>query len=185
MTREDRRRARARGRRPAACPAGLRFPTRLWGVWEWWMVLEEAGGGSSYRRAERGVRAPPVDTCPRCPAMSGVSERGRRRRSSRGNCGRAGTSTGTRRRRRAQCAPHCYVGRTAPVLAAASSGVGKRQGGVKKVETMIVVQFGKLRQAGKRARAKQMLGRHSERVGCMPTRLDERGHRVSSDLRPT
>ena len=121
----DRRRARARGRRPEACPAGLRLPTRLWGVWECWMVLEEAGGGSIYKRAARVLRAPPVDTCPGRPATSSVSERGRRRRSSHGNCWRTETSTGTRRRRRAQCAPHCWVGRTMPVLAAASSGVGK------------------------------------------------------------
>ena len=39
------------------------------------MVLEEAGGGSIYRRAERGVRAPPVDTCPQRPATSSVSVR--------------------------------------------------------------------------------------------------------------
>ena len=43
-TRRDRRRARARGWRPEACPAGLRLPTRSWGVCECWMVLEEAGG---------------------------------------------------------------------------------------------------------------------------------------------
>ena len=33
---------------------------------------------------------------------------------------------------------HCAVGRTVPVLAAASSGVGERQGGVKRVETSMV-----------------------------------------------
>ena len=48
-TRGDHRRARARGRRSEACPAGLRLPTRSWGVCECWMVLEEAGGGSIYR----------------------------------------------------------------------------------------------------------------------------------------
>ena len=53
-------------------------------------------GGSIYRRAARVLRAPPVDTCPWCPATSGVSERGRRRRRSRGQCGRAETSTGSR-----------------------------------------------------------------------------------------
>ena len=86
-------------------------------------------GGSIYRRAARVLRAPPVDTCPRRPATSGVSERGRRRRRSRGHCGRAETSTGSRGWRRAQCAPHCWAGRTLPVLAAASSGVGECQGG--------------------------------------------------------
>ena len=72
-----------------------------------------------------------------------------------------------------------------PVLAAASSGIGERQGGVNGVETSMVVKFGTLRQVGKRAREQQRLGRVAERVGCMPARLDERGHRVNSDLRPT
>ena len=168
-----------------ACPAGLRLPTRLWGVWECWMVLEEAGGGSIYRRAARGFRAPPVDTCPRRPATSGVSERGRRRRSSRGNFWRTGTSTGTRRRRRAQCAPHCWVGRTVPMLAAASSGVSERQRGVKGVETKMVANFGALRQSGKRARAKQSAWPHSERVDTQAVIVYTRGHRVNSDLRPS
>lgn len=128
------------------------------------MVLEEAGGGSIYMRAARGFWALPVDTCPWRSATSGVSERGRRRRSSRGNCWRTETSTGTRRRRRAQCVPHCWVGRTMPVLAAASFGVGERQRGVKGVETKMVAKFGALRQSGKRARAKQSTRRHSERV---------------------
>ena len=65
-----------------------------------------------------------------------------------------------------------------------SSGVSERQEGVKKVETMIVAKFGKARQAGKQAHAKQRLGRHSERIGCMPGRLDERGHHVNFALRP-
>ena len=68
------------------------------------------------------------------------------------------------------------------MLAAASSGVSKRQGGVNDVETMMVARFFMLRQAGKRAREQQRLGRVAERVGCMPARLDERGHRVNSDL---
>ena len=42
----------------------------------------------------------------------------------------------------AQCAPHCWAGRTLPVLAAASSGVGECQGGVKGVEMMMVASFG-------------------------------------------
>ena len=71
------------------------------------------------------------------------------------------------------------------MLAAASSGVGEYQGGVKRAWTKIVAKFGKARQAGKRARAQQRLGRHSERAGCMPAWLDEHGHRVNSDLRPT
>ena len=69
------------------------------------------------------------------------------------------------------------------MLAAASSGVGERQEGVKRVGTMIVAKFGKVWQAGKRARNQQRLGRDAERVGHMPARLDERGHRVNSDLK--
>ena len=38
-----------------------------------------------------------------------------------------------------------------PVLAAASSCVGERQGGVKNVETMMVVRVGMVGQAGKHA----------------------------------
>ena len=69
------------------------------------------------------------------------------------------------------------------MLAAASSGVGERQGGVKSIETMMVARFGMVGQAGKRAREQQRLGRVAERVGCMPARLDERGHRVNYDIR--
>ena len=71
------------------------------------------------------------------------------------------------------------------MLAAASSGVGERQGGVKDVEMMMVARFGMVGQAGKRAREQQRLGRVAECVGCMPTRLDERGHRVDYDIRPS
>ena len=71
-----------------------------------------------------------------------------------------------------------------PVLAAASSGVGKRQGGVKNVETMMVAMVGMVGQARKRAREQQWLWRVAEHVGCMPARLDERGHRVNYDIRP-
>ena len=163
-TRGDRRRARARGRWPEACPAGLRLPTRSWGVCECWMVLEEAGGGSIYRRAARVLRAPPVDTCPRRPATSSVSERGRRRRRSRGHCGRAETSTGSRGWRRAQCAPHCWAGRTLPVLAAASSGVGEHQRGFKGLETKMVARFGTLGQAREASTREQSVRWHSERV---------------------
>ena len=69
------------------------------------------------------------------------------------------------------------------MLAAASSGIGERQGGVNGVETMMVARFGTLRQAGKRAREQQRLGRVAECVGRMPARLDERGHHVNYDIR--
>ena len=72
-----------------------------------------------------------------------------------------------------------------PVLAAASSGVGECQGGVKDVETMMVARFGMVGQVGKRACEQQRLRRVAERIGCMPARLDERGHRVNYDIRPT
>ena len=71
------------------------------------------------------------------------------------------------------------------MLAAASSSVGERQEGVKKIGTMIVARFGKFRQSGKRARDQQKLGRVAERVGRMPTHLDECGDRVNYDIRPT
>ena len=49
------------------------------------------------------------------------------------------------------------------MLAVASSGVDERQEGVKKIGTMIVARFGKLRRSGKRARAQKSARRHSER----------------------
>ena len=71
------------------------------------------------------------------------------------------------------------------MLAAASSGAGERQEGVKAIETGMVARFGEVRQAGKRARTEQSARRHSERgdkqVGIMHTR----GHHVNSALRPT
>ena len=70
-----------------------------------------------------------------------------------------------------------------PVLAAASSGVGKRQRGVKNIETMMAARFGMVGQAGKRAHEQQRLGCVAERVGCMPARVDERGDRVNYDIR--
>ena len=69
--------------------------------------------------------------------------------------------------------------------ATASSSIGECQGRVKGARTKMVARFGTLRQAGKRARDQQRLGRIVERVGRMPAHRDERGHRVNSDLRPT
>ena len=79
---------------------------------------------------------------------------------------------------------HCAVGRTVPMLAAASSGVGERQGGVMEVETRMVARGGTLWPAGQRARAQQRRWRRAERAYCMPARSDERGHRVDRDIRP-
>ena len=70
------------------------------------------------------------------------------------------------------------------MLAAASSDVSERQEIVKGVRTMIVAKIGKARQAGKRPRAQQRLGRVAECVGRMPARLDKCGPRVSYDIRP-
>ena len=72
-----------------------------------------------------------------------------------------------------------------PVPAAASSSIGEYQGGVKCVDTVMVARFGTLGQVGQRARAQQSARWHSERVFCMPARLDERDHRVNYDIRPT
>ena len=70
-----------------------------------------------------------------------------------------------------------------PVLGAASSGIGGCKGRVNGARTKMVARFGKFRQSGKRARDQQKLGRVAERVGRMPARLDERGHRVNYDIR--
>ena len=70
------------------------------------------------------------------------------------------------------------------MLAVTSSGIGERQEGIKRVGMMIVAKFGKARQTGKRACDQQRLGRDAERVGRMPARLDERGHRVDSGITP-
>ena len=72
-----------------------------------------------------------------------------------------------------------------PVLAAASSGVGECQGRVNGAKTKMVARFGTLRQAGKRARAKQSARRHSERIDTQVGIMYTRGHRVNFALRPT
>ena len=69
------------------------------------------------------------------------------------------------------------------MLAAASSGVGERQGEVNGVGTVMVAGFGKVWQAGKRSRKQQRRRRDAERVSRMPARVDERGHRVNYDIR--
>ena len=79
---------------------------------------------------------------------------------------------------------HYAVGRTMPVLAAVSSGIGEWQGGVLEVETRMVVRCGTLWLAGQRARAPQRRWRRAERAYCMPACLDERGHHVNRDIRP-
>ena len=68
---------------------------------------------------------------------------------------------------------------------AASSGVGKCQGGVNGVETMMVARFGTLRQAGKRAREQQRIRQDSERGGTQVGIVYTHGHRVNFALRPT
>ena len=71
------------------------------------------------------------------------------------------------------------------MLAAASSGIGERQERVMRVGTMIGAKFGIVWQAGKQSREQQRRRRDAERVGRMPARLDECGHRVNSVLRPS
>ena len=92
---------------------------------------------------------------------------------SRDNCGRTETSTGSRGRRRAQCAPYCWAGRTLPVLAAVSSGVGECQGGVKNVETMMVAGFGMVGQVREASTLEQSARHHPESVD---THAWHRGH---------
>lgn len=55
-------------------------------------------------------------------------------------------------------------GRTLPVLAAVSSGVGECQGRVKGVKTMMVASFGKVWQAGEASTREQSARRLPERV---------------------
>ena len=71
------------------------------------------------------------------------------------------------------------------MLAAASSGVGERHGGVKGVETKMVAKFGTLRQVGKRAHANRAFSGTQSAWTRMPAPLDERGHRVDYDIRPS
>ena len=71
------------------------------------------------------------------------------------------------------------------MLAAVSSGVGELQEGVKRAWTKIVAKYGKARQSGKRARAKQSARRHSERGDKQIGIVHTRGHHVNSALRPT
>ena len=52
-------------------------------------------------------------------------------------------------------APHCWAGRTLPMLAAASSGVGERPREVKGLETKMVARFGTLGQARKASTREQ------------------------------
>jgi len=70
------------------------------------------------------------------------------------------------------------------VLAAASSGVSERQEGVKGVETEMVVHFGEVQQAGKRAHAEQSARRHSERGDKRVGTVHTRGHRVHFGIEP-
>ena len=78
---------------------------------------------------------------------------------------------------------HCCVGHAVPMLAAASSGVGERQGAFKEAKAKMVAWFGTILQRGERARVKQRRWRNAERVRCMPATLDERGHRVNYGIR--
>ena len=149
------------------------------------MVLEEAGGGSFYRRASGVDRGSAGDTWTLRPVTSGVSERGRRRRSSRGDCGRTGTNTGSRGRRRAQCRAHCGVGRTAPVLAAASSGVGECQGELRGLGCRWWRGLARFGSRGSEHARNRALGGTQSASTRMPAPLDERGHRVDYDIRST
>ena len=71
-----------------------------------------------------------------------------------------------------------------PVLAAASSGVGERQGGVKDVEMKMVAKFGTLGQTGEASTREQSNRRHPEHADKHAGIMDTRGHRANSLLRP-
>ena len=113
----------------------------------------ELGGALFIAEAEAGIESSP-EFYRALPVMNGLSERGERRRRSRGSCRRAAPSTGAWYATSTGARAHCCVGRAVPVLAAASSSVGERQGAVKGAQTKMVAQFGKVLQRGRRARAK-------------------------------
>ena len=79
---------------------------------------------------------------------------------------------------------HCSLGRVVSVLAAASSGVGERQGGVKCIKTMIVARFGNTRRAGKRVRAKQERWWRTERVDTKAGTMHTHGQCVNFAIKP-
>ena len=59
---------------------------------------------------------------------------------------------------------HCFLGRSVPVLAAESSGVGECPGGVMEVQTKMGARFDKVRRPGQRAHAQQRCWRTAELV---------------------
>ena len=79
---------------------------------------------------------------------------------------------------------NCAVSRTVLMLAAASSGIGERQGGVKEAKTRMGARVGALRQPGQLARTLQRRSHRAERAFGMPAPSDECGHRVDHDIRP-
>ena len=81
--------------------------------------IGERRGGFGLRRRT------PVHGAQRCkaPAREGEDDGGHT-----GTIGRRGRAQERGGKRRAQCTMHCVIGRTMPVLAAASSGVGECQG---------------------------------------------------------
>ena len=147
-------------------------------------VLQEAVEGGFIGSAARRAWALSEDTCPRRSVTNGARGRWRRRRRSRRYCTRVRTSTGARGKETNTVRVHYAVGRTVPVLAAASSGVGERQGGVMEVETRMVARGGTLWPAEQQARAQQRRWRRAERAFGMPAPSDERDHHVDRDIRP-
>ena len=70
------------------------------------------------------------------------------------------------------------------MLAAASSGIGEQQEGVKGVETRMVARGDTPMLIEQRARAPQRRWRRAERAFGMLAHSDERGHHVDRDIRP-
>ena len=70
------------------------------------------------------------------------------------------------------------------MLAAASSSVDERQGGVNGIGTMLVARFGEVRQAGRRARAEQSARQHPERGDKHASIMHTHGHRVHCGIEP-
>ena len=131
-----------------------------------------------------GVRAPPVDTSPRHPATSGVSERGRRRRSSRGDCWEQG-----RAQERGEGDEHSAqrtVGLAGPCLCLLRRAPASASARVKLMALRRGwwQSFARSGRRGKRARANRALGGTQSASTRRHDTVHTRGHCANSSLRP-
>ena len=179
----DHRRARARGRRPEACPAGLWLPTRSWGVCECWMVLEEAGVALfiGERRGCFGLR--------RWTPVHGAR---RRAASVRGREGGAAHAAIVGERGRAQergegdkHSAHHTVGLAGPCpcsLQRAPASASAR-GELRELRGRWWRSLARYGSRGSEHARNRALGGTQSASTRTPAHLDERGHRVDYDIR--